>query len=141
MAPIFFVFVVVLIISKYGSSHLKPQCTKINIRSHLQKSAACILLTSQFFLIPANAELDDINTVSNAGTNQVISSTSVKSSATEEERVKRKLELQRQSKSVGTSESNSYLDSLSRERSKQEGQKKTKSARSKDLCEVLGRGC
>ena len=35
----------------------------------------------------------------------------------------------------------SYSNSLAREQKKQEARKKSKSARSKDLCETLGRGC
>ena len=35
----------------------------------------------------------------------------------------------------------SYSNSLAKEQKKQEARKKSKSARSKDLCETLGRGC
>ena len=63
----------------------------------------------------------------------------MKQTLSEEDRVKRKLELQK--KSSQSSNINSYGDSLSREKEKQDLMKKSKVARSQDLCEVLGRGC
>ena len=62
---------------------------------------------------------------------------------TEEDRVKRKLLKQQQSRgSSGTSQNEgSYLESLQKEKLKQDQQKKTKAQRARDLCETLGRGC
>lgn len=40
-----------------------------------------------------------------------------------------------------SSDDESYLSSLQREQKKQEARKKSKTQRSKDLCESLGRGC
>lgn len=78
------------------------------------------------------APLEDISDID-------VVQTQSKPALSEDERVKRKLELQR--KASQTESINTYKDSLSREQTKQDSMKKSKVARSKDLCEVLGRGC
>jgi hypothetical protein len=60
------------------------------------------------------------------------------SSSSEEDRVQRKLAMQKSAKEPGEGK---YADSLKKEQAKQKDRKKSKTARSQDLCEVLGRGC
>ena len=66
-------------------------------------------------------------------------------SDTESGRVKRKLELQQKAKgSEGksfSSDESGFMNSIQREQQKQKAMKKSKSERSRDLCESLGRGC
>eukprot|EP00607_Mallomonas_marina_P002833 CAMPEP_0182427726 /NCGR_PEP_ID=MMETSP1167-20130531/19014_1 /TAXON_ID=2988 /ORGANISM="Mallomonas Sp, Strain CCMP3275" /LENGTH=81 /DNA_ID=CAMNT_0024610167 /DNA_START=243 /DNA_END=488 /DNA_ORIENTATION=+ len=60
------------------------------------------------------------------------------------ERVQRKLALQKKSngsENIKEGDEETYGASLKRERAKQDAMKKSKSARAKDLCETLGRGC
>jgi hypothetical protein len=63
----------------------------------------------------------------------------------ERQRIERKLQKQRQISDVNSDDENgTYASSLKREKAKQDEiskKSKSKSARSKDLCEVLGRGC
>ena len=69
---------------------------------------------------------------------------SEKKQLTEEERVQRKLDLQKKARTSSgstTENTGSYLDSLAREKAKQNDRVKTKTQRSQDLCEMLGRGC
>ena len=69
---------------------------------------------------------------------------SEKKQLTEEQRVQRKLDLQKKARTSSgstTENTGSYLDSLAREKAKQNDRVKTKTQRRQDLCEMLGRGC
>lgn len=83
-------------------------------------------------MVSVAAQLEDIS-------DQDVVQVQSKTTLSEDERVQRKLERQRQASQ--NENINSYKDSLSREQIKQDSMKKSKVARSKDLCEVLGRGC
>ncbi len=69
----------------------------------------------------------------------------IDASQLENDRVQRKIKKQLAASGVTNDnvggKDDSYRNSLKREQAKQEGMKKSKSQRAKDLCESLGRGC
>jgi hypothetical protein len=133
-------FVIVLSSSYHFHTKFPISIVKENkIHKKLKNGIVIIIASCQIGFSSVFA--DDFTKTSSSSTsitNQIIVDT--KSKDGEEERVKRKLEMQKKSRG-NTGNTNDYLDSLAREKMKQQERKKSKSARSQDLCEVLGRGC
>ncbi len=102
------------------------------------KQIVAVNLVCTLIVFPAFAILDDLD--SKVDSSDMQTQTVVVS---ESSRIKRKEELQR--KSTGevdmSNKETGIVNSLQREQQKQQAYKKSKSKRSVDLCESLGRGC
>ena len=120
-----------------STTHLTQQLFRISTEREIiiYKTLTIFLLSLQFNL-PSLADTLKTDEMKSLISVSVISEE-------EDARVKRKSELQRLSKDPSNSnpEDNGYLNSLQREQAKQKSRIKSKTERSRDLCESLGRGC
>eukprot|EP01041_Mallomonas_annulata_P013770 gene13770-29285_t len=126
----------------HSNKNLKMSFNDLNIANRkfsgmscFRASIASVVMLSTFSL-PVNAVMIDSIT-----TSEIVE----QRQSTEEDRVKRKLELQRKSsgetEQVTSNDEEGYMGSLQREKVKQQAMKKSKAQRAKDMCETLGRGC
>lgn len=145
----------VILVTVNGFSFSSFQNNKIfssplSLKRTILKPAATVslILASQLFgnVDISRADLESLSSPDPPVTRaiQIVStsdSTSTSTTSSDEDRVRRKLEKQARASGSEGKVDDSYLGSLSREKTKQERLKKGKSERGKDLCEMLGRGC
>ena len=108
------------------------------------KSAIAVVVTSQMSLFPSYGDSqspaiaiisNSYDEMANVGSIAPDDNREIQSSE-EKIRVAKKAMLQAKAR-----EDETFVGSMLKEKAKQESRKKSKSARSADLCEVLGRGC
>lgn len=148
MLRILIVSLILAAVCGFSLPRLPNKALSLAFSRTIMKPAATVslIVASQIFNVAdVRADLESLSSPpSPVKTIQVVSTSEgsdVSTSSSEEERVRRKLEKQARASGSEGKVDDTYLGSLSREKSKQEKLKKTKGERSKDLCEMLGRGC
>ena len=135
-----FHFVSIKRVQKSSITTMKANNNNDNIRSTITGGAMLLSVLFSPLIGSTYCLADDVNDLASVAPVAI----SEKKQLTEEERVQRKLDLQKKARTSSgstTENTGSYLDSLAREKAKQNDRVKTKTQRSQDLCEMLGRGC